>query len=697
MALTMGGSTPDDCRVNPVAAAGSECRLPSIVRGHPAVMLLIDPLTARVVDANDAACAFYGYSYAELTCLKITDVNALPPEQVRKWMELALAGGLNDFDFPHRLADGRISQVEVQSSPIETPHGVLLFSVIRDVTEQREAQKALADERARLKAVLDSELDARVYLSPVRDAAGVIVDYVYCEANAVACGYLGVPAERLVGSRMLERFPGLAGSPVVASYADVVRTGEPLRLDEVTHDSEVYGRERRYDMRVMRVGDGLSLTWRDVTERFMAAQRVAESEARFRLLAEHSGDVVAIADFATEQLMYVSPAASRTLGWEPDSLLGVRLNDLLHPDDAQVRTTIRASLEAATAPHRARGRLRRQDGSYRWIESVNQVIRDSAGTVTTVVCNLRDVEAEVTAEQELARSERQFRLALATAPIGMAVVSLDRTFVQVNPALCRMLGRTERWLLAHAVPDVLGPGQDAVDEELLAGLVRGTRSSASRQAKLITAGGQELTALQEVALQRDSAGAPLWFVSQFLDITAQQQAQALLAHLATHDILTQLSNRMELLARLEDMLAHPARTGTRLAILYCDLDGLKPVNDRLGHAAGDDLIVQSAERIRRCVRRDDIVARIGGDEFVIALPGQNSAQDAAQVADKLLDAFRQPFTVHGTQITCTTSIGIAIADTATPTRPDDLLHRADHALYDAKRHGKNQSVTFSSA
>lgn len=183
----------------------------------------------------------------------------------------------------------------------------------------------------------------------------------------------------------------------------------------------------------------------------------------------------------------------------------------------------------------------------------------------------------------------------------------------------------------------------------------------------------------------DGAGNLVEMIEYSIDITLRKRAEQQLAYLATHDGLTALPNRTLFDLRLEHEIAHAQRNGKKLAILLLDLDGFKAINDNLGHAAGDQLLVSVAKTLKYLTRKSDTVARMGGDEFLLLLSGIDSAQDAEVTAQKILTAFINPFEIGSGQcVQVGTSLGIAIY-------PDDhndgetLIRLADLAMYGAKK------------
>jgi diguanylate cyclase (GGDEF)-like protein len=181
-------------------------------------------------------------------------------------------------------------------------------------------------------------------------------------------------------------------------------------------------------------------------------------------------------------------------------------------------------------------------------------------------------------------------------------------------------------------------------------------------------------------------------VSHMQDITTTRHAAAHMAYHAAHDRMTGLLNRGELTDRLEGALTRKARTGTRIAVLYCDVDNLKTVNDGLGHAAGDALPVATGKRIASSVRDSDTVARVGGDEFVVILDRVRDLTGAEHIATHIHVAVNAPLQFEGTTLNPKLSIGVTIAETGQ--HVDDVLRDADDALYTAKTAGGDRVVLF---
>jgi diguanylate cyclase (GGDEF)-like protein/PAS domain S-box-containing protein len=194
---------------------------------------------------------------------------------------------------------------------------------------------------------------------------------------------------------------------------------------------------------------------------------------------------------------------------------------------------------------------------------------------------------------------------------------------------------------------------------------------------------------------RDAQGQLTHHVGKFSDISERKAAEEHVRHMAHYDLLTDLPNRALITDRLRQTLAQAKRARSRMALMFLDLDRFKPVNDTFGHAVGDMLLKEVANRLQQCMRESDTVARIGGDEFVVLLPSIDDEKDALVVAGKILDALSQPFEIDAHRLYISSSIGIAIY----PDHGEDedlLVRNADIAMYHAKVGGRNNAQTYHS-
>jgi diguanylate cyclase (GGDEF)-like protein/PAS domain S-box-containing protein len=297
--------------------------------------------------------------------------------------------------------------------------------------------------------------------------------------------------------------------------------------------------------------------------------------------------------------------------------------------------------------------------------------------------------------RRLLDSESRFREAFENAPIGVGLVGLDGNFLRVNQALSQMLGRSTDDLVGSGFQGFVHPEDQAITSVSLVEL-GGIQGPSRTEQRYLKPDGRVVLAELSVSLVRDAEGIPQYLVCQIEDITDRRQAEAEVAFLAYHDKLTGLANR----ARLEDLLgmslARAHRYDRAVAVLFLDLDDFKLVNDSLGHAAGDELLVQVADRLKTVTREADIVARQGGDEFLLlladldrgepSLGGTGAYVAAESAAERIREVLRMPFDILGEELFVSASIGISVY----PTDAADaaaLLMNADTAMYWSKESG----------
>jgi diguanylate cyclase (GGDEF)-like protein/PAS domain S-box-containing protein len=307
------------------------------------------------------------------------------------------------------------------------------------------------------------------------------------------------------------------------------------------------------------------------------------------------------------------------------------------------------------------------EASVRWID---------ADEKTQVLCAVRELRYGALVTE----AQRYFDAAFDHSPVGMALFNSDGEYVRVNDALAELLGRTEGQLLGRRDQEYTHPEDRQADVDAAWEILNGRRSTHQTEKRFVRPDGSVRWVLANLIFLRDDAGRPLSWVGQFLDITARREQEVALRHMADHDELTGLLNRRAFHQSLEQLIARGRRYGAAGAIVMLDLEGVKRVNDTLGHQAGDELIAGCGETLRGRLRESDLLARLGGDEYAVLLPAGGRA-DAEVVADALVTAVRER-----DEPKVTVSAGVALIDAETGSA-DDLLVSADRAMYTVKRRG----------
>ena len=404
------------------------------------------------------------------------------------------------------------------------------------------------------------------------------------------------------------------------------------------------------------------------------------------------------------QLLRINREASRIMGRTPTELVGRRTREFVYPADIEIYDAAVARLTTGSSHVRVEVRILRPDGSAIWTAIRSAIVHGPDGRGAYVFGQILDIDRR-------RRAEQLFRVAFEHAPIGMAVLDGRGRFVSANPALGDLLGL--------AADDL--PGLDAATV-LRSDLIPGTKEVELHRCD----GTCVWTSVSIVALEDDGPAAPRgWdesgasglgdhgpgLIVQVLDVTERRAALAHLAHLAAHDPLTGLPNRTLLIRRAERAAAalrardDDGRRGTgggvageeheheheheqsHFALLFCDVDDFKEINDRFGHRIGDVVLTRIAARLRSAVRPTDTLVRHGGDEFVILLEGVSGHVGVTLAAERVLAAVGQPLEVEGISLLPGISVGVAISPSTGTADPTELIGQADAAMYRAKAAG----------
>ncbi len=417
----------------------------------------------------------------------------------------------------------------------------------------------------------------------------------------------------------------------------------------------------------------------DVTERRRAEQALRESEHRYRTLFEGNPLPMWVYDFETLRFIAVNEAAVRHYGFSKDEFLQMTIADIRPPEDIPA---LMKSL--STLRHRDRHRIlrhRKKNGSVFDVE-VTSFEFVSAGRRARLVIAV-DVTERQKNEQRLRENEERYRLLFERNLAGVFRSALDGRILEVNEAAARIFGYQREELLNQTAYSLYFGREER--QRLMARL-REQKTLSNIEIRMRRKDGTAVWVLENISLLDTTEGGIL--EGTIIDITDRKAAQEQVEYQAYHDILTGLPNRLLFRDRIGVALAHARRSRRAVAIMFLDLDQFKLVNDTLGHTVGDGLLEAAADRLVRCVRGDDTVARMGGDEFTILLSDLADTRAAATVAQKILDSISQPIEVDGHELFITTSIGIAIfPDDGMD--PETLLKNADRAMYRAKEAGRN--------
>jgi diguanylate cyclase (GGDEF)-like protein/PAS domain S-box-containing protein len=422
--------------------------------------------------------------------------------------------------------------------------------------------------------------------------------------------------------------------------------------------------------------------------------QLRESERWFASALRCVGDGVVVTE-PDGHIRFLNAVAEKLTGWTQEEAVGRHVDsviDVRRPAGQPESQAMRALQgEGVVGIEHALSLTQRGGETLRVDESAAAVF-DERGERLGVVIVLRDATERLRQEALLRQSEEHFRSMFENAPLGMALISLEGGFLRVNEALCQFLGRRAEALLSLPHEEITFPADIEAEQARLRALLSGDEVVAQFEKRYKHADQRPLWSLVSISLLRDH-GEPVCYLYQVHDLTERKELEHRMAKLAYTDPLTNLSNRAHLHGELDRLLAFSRRHKQQLAVVYMDLDRFKHINDTMGHEAGDHLLKEVAGRLSANLREVDCVARIGGDEFVMALTGVHTTEDVIHVVEKLRHAVSQPMMLGTEEVVVTPSLGISLYphDGA---NADELLRHADMALYAAKGEGRNRYSFF---
>jgi diguanylate cyclase (GGDEF)-like protein/PAS domain S-box-containing protein len=553
--------------------------------------------------------------------------------------------------------------------------------VVTDITDRKKAEKA----SRQLAAIVEGSGDA---------IFGVTGDGMVTSWNLAAEQLFGFAAAEIIGGPMALLAPeGLvaqdeevrarlnAGGPAEhlettlrrkdGSYVDVLMTASPV-TDEAGNVA------------------GLSVIAHDITER-REAQRARDEGQRRMAEAQRIAHLGSFElDLLTGEMAW-SEEQYRIFGVDSTTPATADLFfTMIHPDSRPVLEKAWAHAIGRGVPFDLLLRIIRANSEERCVHAraVPEMTKD--GTVTKLVGTLMDDTDRVEADRLQLASDTRIEIGFEQEGIGAAILDLEGIPIRVNPAVCSLLGRPEEHLVGRHWTEYTHPDQVPSWRSLLARVAAGHDTYAV-EGRYVRPDGDVVWASSHVTLVRDESGAPQYFLAQLQDITDRKSMEHELAHQALHDTLTGLPNRTLLTDRLVHGLEGSRRRGSKLGVLFFDIDSFKTINDTFGHVAGDDLLRHVAKRIADVVRPGDTVARNGGDEFVVVCDDA-SVLEAKQIAERVIVTLSAPFSIRNHEITLTASVGIAISDR--DATPETLLRDSSSAVYRAKERGRGSIELF---
>lgn len=414
-----------------------------------------------------------------------------------------------------------------------------------------------------------------------------------------------------------------------------------------------------------------------------------ESDLRFRLSMQNAAVGMSL-NGIDGSFLDLNDALCRILGRSRDVLQGMSWLELVHPDDRSMGQDRRQELmEGRQDNYRLSKRFLRPDGQVVWGDLSVSCVRDEHGEVQYFISQIIDITGQMQAQQALAQQEERYRL-LTENSSDVVVHLRDNRVAWVSSSVAVSLGAPPAYWIGRHVKDLLDPEDLGVYTEAV--LTLDLDRSMVRRVRLRAADGAPHWIEAHAKTYLNQQGQPDGVTASFRIVDEEVRAQSELDYRARYDQLTGLLNRSEIFARYGALMANPDQRAGHTAALFCDVDSFKTINDTYGHAAGDDVLKGLSQRIRTCLRNQDLPARLGGDEFLVLLTGIRRQHDALLVADKIHGLGSAPVMSQGRQIATSLSIGVTLAKPQETL--DALIARADTAMYTAKQSGRNRVIAI---
>ncbi len=568
------------------------------------------------------------------------------------------------------------------------PAGAL--AIFFDTTARVLAERSLRDSERQLAAIFEG---AQVGLSLIS------LEGKFLRVNDELCRILGRSR-----STLLE-----LGVPDVTHPADVAHSLAAVGRLIATGKSESI--EKRYQRPdgapvpansiISRLDNGagsyqiLAVTV-DLTERKRAEDALAESEAKFRALAEASSALIWQLD-PHGSAIYINPRHQVLLGIPTEQLLGYGWSFILHPDERADTLRLIEDGIRQRQPVQRRVRIRYTDGEWHWMEAHAAPWFMASGDYAGHVGIALDIDAAVRAQQELLVSNERLKLAIEGSGDGIWDWDLLRNQVDYSERAVNMLhldtpGPHDPLELLERI---VHPDDQPIVRTEVDSCLGGHRSAFGVEFRIVTpdSGWRWIMSRGTVVSRDPQSGTPQRMTGTFTDITDKRRSEEIVWEHANFDLLTGLPNRRLFRDRLDHEIRKAQRSALPLALLFIDLDRFKEANDLLGHTVGDQVLIESARRICACVRSSDTVARLGGDEFTVILPELDTNLHVEPVALKINETLSKPFLFGNEVVYLSASIGVTLfPDDASDA--ENLIRNADQAMYVVKNEGRNHFSYF---
>jgi diguanylate cyclase (GGDEF)-like protein/PAS domain S-box-containing protein len=532
-------------------------------------------------------------------------------------------------------------------------------------------------------------------------------DLNVAQVNRALCEFGGVTSDDLVDrdvTNVLRTYLAPADFARILPLTTEVIAGtrDDLQMDATFTRRDGEARNGRLSAWVVRNDDTtikfIVVTIENTTAVIDRQAALAAREQRFEAMVQHSSDVVVVLD-ATGRAQYVSPAIENVLGYTPEQALEIAPREIIHPDDMdEWAAYFRRCVNREPSPAHISVRLRSANGTWHFVDLTAFNLLDESA-VHGIVVNYHDETDRVLAGAELRRREERFRALVEDSSDIVALVDEAGLISWVSPAIEHVLGHAPSEVLGTGGASILHPEDVTRVRTALTTVMQSPRGERRETVRMRHRDGSWhwMEAALTNRLNDPVVGAVVVHVN---DVSDRRAFELQLREHAVRDDLTKLANRTLLLERIawanRVIRARQPADPQYCAVIGLDLDRFKVVNEAHNHQSGDELLQAVAERLVSIANPTTTVARLGGDEFALCLGAVDDELEVLELAETILAAMREPFTISGSPIFITASVGIAFGDpVADPdSSPDAVLRDVDTAMYIAKSRGGDQFEVF---
>ncbi len=578
------------------------------------------------------------------------------------------------FDWEIARVDGTRACIEASISLRKDASGkpIGFRGIIRDVTERKRKDELLRQSEEKYRTIIETIQDGYFEV----DLAG---NFTF--VNDVVCKRLGYSREELIGMNNRQYTDGTTAKQTYQLYNRVYRTGEPVR----NFEEEIVGKDGtkaivELSISLIRDPEGKPIGFRglsrDITERKRAEEALRQSEERYRTILEDIQEGYFEIDLAGNYT-FVNDVLCRRLGYSREELIG--MNYRVYTDPKTTEKVFQAYNELYRTGEPIKeldGKVFRKDGTEIIHEVSASLIRNSEAKPIGFRGTSRDITDRKRAEEKLRESEERFRQ-LAENIREVFYISEKDSIRYVSPAYMEIWGRIPQHLYQdpQSFHDTIHPEDK---EDVRGSWEKKARVEVEQVYRIVRPDGSIRWIKDRSFPIYDDSGETLRVVGIAADITDLKLGEEKLKYLSLHDPLTGLYNRIYF---EEEMSRIERGRHTTVGIVSCDVDGLKLVNDTLGHDQGDRLLVAAAEVIQGCFREGDLVARIGGDEFSVVLP--DTTESAVENACQRIQEAVTDYNAAHPELPVSISVGSAVSH-GTDRSPKDLFKEADNSMYRKK-------------